>query len=215
VQYRVGRGGRGAKKPRVTIGRHGSPWTVEMAREKARRLLGLVAQGEDPAEEIQASRRAVTISELIDVYRAEGCAHKKPSTLIADRGRFENHIRPALGARKLTEVTRADIERLMGEIIAGRVVRSRGAPNAKRVGPRSVPRGGRGVAAQVVTLIRTLLAFAVKRGLRSDNPAHGIDKPKVRRLERFLTTEEIGRLGAALAGEQRASDNPIRQRRSC
>lgn len=109
VQFSVGHGGRGARKPRVTIGKHGSPSTVEMARQKVRRLLGLLAQGEDPAEEIQAGRRTVTLGELIDVHRAEGCAHNKPSTLIADRGRFAQDIRPALGSKKVTDLTRTDI----------------------------------------------------------------------------------------------------------
>ncbi len=88
LQYRVGRG-RGAPKQRVTIGRHGSPWTVDTARAEAKRLLGTVAHGGDPAAERQAARNAETLSELIDLYLAEGSAHKKPSTLAVDRARFE------------------------------------------------------------------------------------------------------------------------------
>src|SRR6202047_5689375 len=34
-----------------TIGPHGSPWTPEKARREAKRLLGLVADGKDPADE--------------------------------------------------------------------------------------------------------------------------------------------------------------------
>lgn len=34
-----------------TIGPHGSPWTPEKARKEAKRLLGLVAGGKDPADE--------------------------------------------------------------------------------------------------------------------------------------------------------------------
>jgi hypothetical protein len=33
----------------LTIGRHGSPWTPDTARREARRLLGLIASGKDPA----------------------------------------------------------------------------------------------------------------------------------------------------------------------
>ncbi len=36
---------------RFTIGRHGAPWTPDTAREEARRLLGVVSQGGDPAAE--------------------------------------------------------------------------------------------------------------------------------------------------------------------
>jgi len=205
VQYRVGEGGRSAPKQRITIGKHGSPWTADTARSEAKRLLGFVAHGGDPAAKRQAARKAETISELIDLYLAEGCAHKKPRTIAADRGRFEHHIRPVLGRRKVADITRADIERLMTDVIAGRTVKPIEGPRR----PGSVPSGGKGVAAQVVTLMSTVIAFAVKRGFRPDNPAHGIDKPKIRKMERFLTSEEIIRLGAALAAEENATGNPF------
>ena len=48
VQYRVG--GRRGRTRRVTIGQHGSPWTPDKAREQAKRILGQVANKEDPAE---------------------------------------------------------------------------------------------------------------------------------------------------------------------
>jgi integrase len=53
-----------------------------------------------------------------------------------------------------------------------------------------------------------MLNFAVKRGLRADNPALGIKKPPVRRLERFLSEHEISRLAVALEAEAAASGNP-------
>jgi hypothetical protein len=40
LSYRAGRG-RNAPQHRITIGKHGSPWTVEMARREARMLLVL------------------------------------------------------------------------------------------------------------------------------------------------------------------------------
>ena len=54
----------------------------------------------------------------------------------------------------------------------------------------------------------TLLAFAIERGLRKDNPAHGVKKPPVRKMERFLSEEEIARLAMALEDEAKASQNP-------
>ena len=47
LHYRAG-SGRGAPLRKLTIGRHGSPWTPETARREARRLLGLVGTGADP-----------------------------------------------------------------------------------------------------------------------------------------------------------------------
>ena len=46
VQYRLG--GREARTQRYTIGKHGSPWTPDKAREEAERLLGRVANEIDP-----------------------------------------------------------------------------------------------------------------------------------------------------------------------
>lgn len=203
-QYRAGGGGRRAVKQRFVIGKHGSPWTVETARAEAKRLAGIVVLGGDPAAARNSARKAETVSELIDLYLEEGCSHKKPLTLAADKGRFEHHIRPALGKRRVADLTRGDVEKLMADVIAGRTVKVAEGPRK----PGSLPKGGRGVASQVVILLGTILAFAVNRGIRGDNPAHGIDKPKVRHRERFLTAEEMKRLGTALDAEEARSSSP-------
>jgi hypothetical protein len=80
VDYRAG-SDRGTPKRRLTIGKHGSPWTPETARIEAKRLLAEVAAGRDPATARQQERDALTFGELIDLYLAEGAGHKKPSTL--------------------------------------------------------------------------------------------------------------------------------------
>src|SRR5208337_2256711 len=55
-----------------TIGKHGSPWTVETARKEALRLLGEVARGDDPAAAKGADKQALTVAQLCDLYLAEG-----------------------------------------------------------------------------------------------------------------------------------------------
>src|SRR4051794_5370736 len=89
-----------------TIGRHGSPWTPDTARDEAQRLLGLVVGGADPAASKKAVRQAATVSELCDLYLREAEAGrlltrrksaKKPSTLLIDRGRIARHIKPLIG----------------------------------------------------------------------------------------------------------------------
>ncbi|MGB3745188.1 MAG: Arm DNA-binding domain-containing protein [Xanthobacteraceae bacterium] len=40
-----------------TIGRHGAPWTPELARNEAVKILGQVAEGNDPAADKQSKRR--------------------------------------------------------------------------------------------------------------------------------------------------------------
>ena len=70
---------------RYTIGRHGSPWTPDMARNEALRLLADTRQGKDPVEEKRAREADLTVSELCDLYLAEGCEGKKQSTISQNR----------------------------------------------------------------------------------------------------------------------------------
>ena len=205
LHYRAGTG-RGAPLRKLTIGKHGSPWTPDLARTEAKRLLGLIASGEDPAEHRATERKALTLAELCDLYLAEGATHKKPSTLKADRGRIIHHIKPLLGRVRVDKLARADIERMLIDIKAGKTAAP--APNEGERKPGSIATGGSGVAAQCVALMSTLLAFAVARGLRSDNPARGAKKPPVRKMERFLSEEEIAWLAVALDAESRRTGNP-------
>ena len=171
-------------------------------------LLGLVASGEDPADRRANERKALTLAELCDLYLAEGATHKKASTLAkADVARVAHHIKPLLGQMRVDKVARADIERVLTDVKAGKTA----APTPKkgeRRRPGSIVTGGSGVAAQCVALMSTLLAFAVARGLRSDNPARGVKKPPVRKMERFLSEEEIARLAVALTTESSRTGNP-------
>jgi integrase len=203
LHYRA-RTGRGAALRKLTIGKHGSPWTPNMARTEAKRLLGLIASGEDPAERRATERKALTLAELCDLYLVEGTTHKKPSTLKADLGRIVHHIKPLLGRVRVDKVARADIERLLIDVKAGKTA----APKEGERKPGSIATGGSGVAAQCVALMSTLLAFAVARGLRPDNPARGVKKPPVRKLERFLSEDEIARLAVALDAESNRTGNP-------
>ena len=205
LHYRAG-AGRSGQLRKLTIGRHGSPWTPQTARTEAKRLQGLVAAGHDPAQTRIAERQAVTVAELCDVYLAEGSAHKKPSTLKADRGRLIHHIKPLVGQKSVQKIGRADIERMMIDVKRGSTASS--LPKGRKRPSGSLPSGGTGVAAQCVALMSTLLTFAVARGLRSDNPAKGIKKPPTRKFERFLLAEEISRLATALEAEAETTGNP-------
>ena len=205
LHYRAG-AGRNAPLRKLTIGRHGSPWTPQTARVEAKRLLGLVASGEDPAQARSVERRAMTVAELSDLYLAEGATHKKASTLKADRGRITHHIKPLLGRKLVGEIMRADIERMLIDVKSGSTASS--PPKNSRRPPGSLPSGGTGVAAQCVALVSTLFTFATARGLRSDNPAKGIKKPSVRKMERFLSEQEISRLALALEAETAKTGNP-------
>lgn len=188
LKYRAG-----GRQRWFTIGKHGSPWTPDLARKEALRLLGEIAWGIDPADKRSADRVAITFSALCDAYLEEGVAHKKASTLRTDRRRIEIHLKPLLGAKRANAITRADIERLLTDVKNGKTAAGAGK---RRAG--SLARGGAGVGAQCVALASTILQFAVDRRLRDDNPARGVKKPPVRKMQRFLSDAELAAIAEAL-----------------
>lgn len=189
----------------ISIGKHGSPWTVEKARNEAVRLLGIAASGIDPAEARDDLKNDLTISELCDLYLAEGCATKKASTVATDTGRIERHIKPLLGKKHCGSITRTDVERMMRDIANGKTATD------EKTGfrGRAIVRGGKGTATKAVTLLGAMFTFAVNRGIRSDNPVHGIKKYAANKHERFLSVAELGRLGTALNDGEKKGVNPI------
>ena len=79
VQYRQGNG-RAAPKRRYTIGKYGSPWTVETARQEALRILGRVVDGADPAGERRLDPTQ-TVHRLAERFLEIHVAKKKPRTV--------------------------------------------------------------------------------------------------------------------------------------
>ena len=187
-----------------TIGRHGAPWTPETAREEARRLLGDVAGGADPATDKSSKRKAKTVAELCDLYFADAVAgrfltrrhaSKKPSTLATDRGRIERHVKPLLGALRVPAVSREDIDGFMHAVADGKTAgRSK---TAKKRGLARV-RGGKGTATRTVGLLGSIFSYAVRHRMRTDNPVRGVVRFADGRRERRLSDDEYGALGRAL-----------------
>jgi len=195
VEYRPGGGGRGAQKRRLTIGQHGSPWTPDKAREEAKRILGMVADGDDPAAEKTANRKSMTMAALCDLYLAEGCANKKASTISTDKGRVARHIKPLLGKKKAKDVTRADVQRFLNDVAAGKTA----CDEKTGTRGRAIVEGGKGAATRTVGLLGGIFSFAVDRGIRSDNPVHGVKRFRDRKAERFLSSKELSNLGLGLS----------------
>ena len=188
----------------ITIGRHGSPWTVEKARQEAVRLLGEKAAGRDPAEARDEAKRDPSVAELCDLYLAEGCAIKKPSTISTDKSRIERHIKPLLGRKRVRAVTRGDVQQFLHDVASGKTATD------VRTGTRgrAIVKGGKGAATRTVGLLGGIFAFAVDRGLRPDNPARGVKRFKGRKSERFLSFAELTRLGGTLTAMEREGENP-------
>jgi integrase len=192
-----------------TIGRHGAPWTPDTARDEARRLLGEVAAGADPAADKQATRKAHTVSELCGMYLEDAEAGrlmtrrrkpKKASTLVTDRGRVERHIKPLIGAFKVSAVTRADIEQFMHDVAAGKT-----ACRIKTAKSLANVRGGRGTASRTVGLLGAIFSYAVRHQMRPDNPVRGVMRPADGQRKRRLSNTEYEAFGAALRAAQAAN----------
>src|SRR5438046_239649 len=112
VHYRAGTG-RGAPIRKLTIGKHGAPWTPEQARGEARRLLGMVEGGADPAADKIARKEASTVADLAQRFLAEHAeAKRKASTVLEYRRLLNRIILPALGKRKVVDVSRQDVGKL-------------------------------------------------------------------------------------------------------
>ena len=194
----------GGRTRRYTIGKHGSPWTPDMARNEAIRLLGQIANGKDPAEAKAEAKRNISVAQLCDLYLSEGCETKKPSSVETDRSKIARHIVPLLGRKAIRAVSRADIERFMADVADGKTARD------ERTGfrGRAIVRGGKAAANRALATLSSIVSFAVNRGLLPHNPAMGVKRFKNGHRERFLSPAELARLGEALAQAERDGENP-------
>jgi integrase len=182
VQYRFG-----GRVRRLTIGHHGHPWTVDAARTEAHRLLGLVAAGQDPARAKAAGRTAPTVRELSDRFLREHVTKLKPTTAREVRRLLEGLVLPALGSLHVEDVTAADVAKLHHRL-------------------RATPYQ----ANRTLAACHKLFALAERWGLRppGSNPAR-VEKYRERARRRYLTVEELGRLGAMLALAEQAGTLPV------
>lgn len=173
---------------RYTIGRHGSPWTAELARGEALRLLRLVAAHIDPAEARETEKKDPLFCEFAERYLREHAAlHKKPRSAAFDRDLLRLHILPAIGARKLGTITRADIARLH-QGMAGKAI----------------------TANRALALVAAMFGHAARWNLVTEgtNPCVNIKKYPERSRERFLAGAELARLGEALNAIGEAGMSP-------
>lgn len=198
VQYRAA-----GRSRRYTIGLHGV-WTPETARQEAKVQLGRIAGGDNPAEERLLDHKAMTVKELCELYLKDleaglilgkGGRPKKATTIVTDTGRIQRHIIPLLGTRRVKDLTKAEINRVMKDIIAGK---TRISVKTKKLRGKSIVRGGPGTAIRTIGLLGGILSYAVEAGIVESNPSHGIRKPKYAVRTRRLSEAEYRTLGEIL-----------------
>jgi integrase len=124
----------------------------------------------------------VTLDAFADRYLAEHAEpKKKPSSVVADRLNLKVHIRPALGKKRITAVTRADVAKFIHDMRATPVAANR-----------------------CFALLSKMMSLAEAWGVRPDgsNPCRHVEKFPESKRERFLSIAELGKLGAALEAAQ-------------
>jgi integrase len=203
VRYRADGGGRSAPQRLMTIAMGGR--TVEQVRTEAKRLLGFVAAGGDPAGERSQERKAETVADLIDLYEREGLIVQrgirqgepmKPLTAKLTMARLRAHVMPLLGRRKAKDIGAGDIERFVRDVAAGKTAKD------EKTGPRTrvIVTGGDGAARKVVRDMSAMFSFAVRRGIVPANPVSTAAVRKTDgRSETYLSLDDLTRLGAVLA----------------
>ena len=175
VQYRAGRG-RNAPRRIVTLGKLGA-LTPDEARTLAKKVLGEVANGGDPARDRADARKADTLADVAELWLKDVRRLRKPATAAEYERLLRVHILPALGARQLEQIAPRDVAKL-----------------AAGLADRPT------TANRCLAVLSSFYGWAARRGhVEKDiNPSAGLERNREHARERFLTTEELARLGDAL-----------------
>jgi integrase len=160
-----------------SIGRHGSPWTPDTARNEALRLLGSVVGGDDPFAKAVA---AESFSGEVERYLERKRAGLQPSSFEEIRRFLTGHC-AALAKLPLTDIDRRTIALVLAEI-----ERDRGPVARNRA--RSA--------------LSTFFGWAIAEGLLEANPVQGTAKvSEGNGRERVLTNAEVAKLWAGLGDD--------------
>lgn len=200
LKYRVG-----SLTKRHTISKVGSPYTVDQAREIAADLLRDIRRGGDPGAEKRQARDAMTVADICAWYleqaRVGGILGRrgtriKVSTLAMDKSRIETHVKPLIGNRQVDNLSLDDMERFQTEIVTGKTAKA-------RKGRGGATTGGTAVASRTVGMVQTIFEHAKRKRLIKINPASGVKKHADGKQRRFLSLEEISRLGSVMREDQK------------
>jgi integrase len=161
-----------------TIGEHGKV-TPDAARTMAQRILQTVAvDGSDPSGEREAFRSAPNVNDLLDRYIADHVEQRnRPRTRDSFKSIVERDIRPALGHLKVAAVTRQDLHQFHA---------------ARSATPRQ--------ANLILAVCSKAFSLAELWQMRAEgtNPCAKIERYRENHRERFLSANELARLGATL-----------------
>jgi len=170
-----------------TIGKHGAPWTPATARKEALRLLATVNQGNDPGADKKRALRTRTMTEAAQLFLSQHGPRLAPRTRQEYARVFEKILLPAFGARRIDDLKRSDVTRF-------------------HTAMQDTPR----MANLALAILSKLMTWLEQHGdlPEHSNPCRLVARFKENHRERFLTREELDRLGVVLAEAEAAGDNP-------
>lgn len=174
--YVVQSRGPGGSK-RVTVGRHGDI-TADQARKRAAEIIDRIKTGLEPLPASPEQDTGPTVADLADRFmRAHVAVNCKPSTAVRYRGLLKNSIIPALGSMPISSVERGHVAELHYSL--------RHRPST---------------ANRPINILTKMFNLAEVWGLHPPgrNPCRSVRKYKERKHQRFLTAEELQRLGRVL-----------------
>ena len=161
---------------RKKIGVHGHV-TTEQAREMAKGLLGDVAKGGDPSQEVQARKIKASIADLakeyLEVYAKP--PNKAPKSCKEDKRMLEKIILKRWADKRIEEITAYDIQHLHHEL-----------------------KGTLYVANRVRSLLSRMFNLAIQWKWMSTNPVNSVKKYYEEKRNRWLDEEELERLWTIL-----------------
>ena len=186
LEYRPGAGGRGVMKRRMKLG-DVADMTPEDARKRAKDLLAEVRLGGDPAAARAKAKTVPTFARFAEDHldamaeiaeRHPEQATLRPGSIRNYRSLLRRHVGPAIGSRQLDAITHAEVKRLHAKV--------------GRTSPTTANR--------CLEFIGSIYKAAYLAGhvAEGTNPARNIKAYKEHKRERFLSHEELARLGEAI-----------------
>ena len=146
--------------------------SLAAARKRAEQIRGEVACGRDPRGEELAKKEVMTFEEFMTQHYFPYARARKKS-IRRDEGIWRLYVRDALGKKRITDLTRHDVQRQQTLVV------ERGLSSAS--------------GNHVVRLVRGSLGLAVLWGMLERNVAARIPMLHEAPRERYLTDEELDR----------------------
>ena len=146
--------------------------TLHQARIEAAKILGLRAEGRDPALERQQAKKRATSDRFIDVAEEFLDKHASQNRTSDETARIiRRDVLPAWGKRSVHGLTRRDVNDLLDTVMS---------------------RGSRFMANRLLAALRKLFNWCVSRGTITASPCVGISAPhKEISRDRVLSDAEL------------------------